>query len=110
MEHIRQGSHEAPWVPRSDADVNVAEGKRRHAQRKRSDRQTANRCLRLEPGRRVAIVWKLAESSRKVRLIGILERVYRWVDPTVIVAVVRLLDGRLLRVDATRVIYDKGKR
>lgn len=110
MEHIRQGSREAPWVPRSDADVNVAEGKRRHAQRRREDRQTANRCLRLEPGKRVAIVWKLAESSRKVRLEGVLLEVYPWIDPTVIVAVVRLANGRRLRVDASRVIYAKGRR
>jgi hypothetical protein len=108
VEYIRQGSREAPYVPRSDADVNVAEGKRRHAQRRREDRQLANRCLRLEIGRRVAVVWKLAESSRKVRLEGVLIRIYPWVDPTVIVAVVKINNGRQLKIDASRVIYAKG--
>lgn len=110
MAYIRPRSREAMWVPRSDADINVAEGKRRHAERQKLDRQIVSRCLRLEVGRRVEIVWKLVETNRKMRLEGVLVEVYRWVDPTVVVAIVRLLDGRRLQVDATRVIYARGRR
>jgi hypothetical protein len=108
--YIRKGEAGGPWIPWADWFVgDQAEGKRRHNARMRQEAAKAAKALAMPKGARVVCTWQRIGQRRRDEIRGVLVRVYPYIVPGIVVAVVRLETGQRLKIDVTRVRLDRSK-
>lgn len=109
MPYIRRGDKANPWVPWADwFNEDHQGGQRRHNARLKADKQGAARALAMQPGRPVICTWRRIGQSQRIEIRGILVRTYPYILPGIVVAVVRLKTRKTIKVEASRVRYDRS--
>jgi hypothetical protein len=76
----------------------------------RQEATKAAMALAMPKGARVVCSWLRIGQRKRDELRGVLVRVYPYIVPGIVVAVVKLDTGKRIKIDVTRVRLDRSKR